>query len=198
MYTNLVMTPDFQQIIRESLEELAQRIRERDETDKRIGQLTKALRGLAPMLPEEERPHLFAAINSSKRKGLGLTEVILDILRESGAALTVSEIRERMEDMGFDFGDYSQPNTTIQNTIRRLTEGGAASRVVPVFPKDKTKAMMYKLNPVRSGDIAKAFAKENDKRAAEGKAPIPPESLRDKLRPQERFSLDQTRPAKKD
>jgi hypothetical protein len=176
MYTNIAMTPDFQQIIQESLEELALRVQERNETDKRIGQLTKALRGLAPMLPEEKRPHLFTAINAAKRRGLGLTEVILDILTDCGTALTVSEIRERMEDIGYDFGDYSQPNTTIQNTIRRLTDGGATSRVLPIFPKDKAKAMAYKINPIRPGEIAKAFAKENESRVAASQAPIPPQS----------------------
>jgi len=141
MYTNLVMTPDFEQIIRESLAELHQRISERDETDRRIGQLTKALRGLAPMLPEKERADLYASLKTAKRRGLGLTEVILEILRDSGP-LSVSDIREQMEDMGFDFAEYSQPNATIQNTVRRLTEN---HRAVPVFPKDKTKPMLYKI-----------------------------------------------------
>jgi hypothetical protein len=137
------MTPDFEQIIKESLQELEQRVAERAAIDKRIGQLTKALRGLAPMLPEVERGELYIALKMAKRTGLGLTESIIYILRDSDAPLTVSEIREQMEDMGFDFADYSQPNATIQNTIRRLSE---SKRVLPVFPKDNTKTMKYKLS----------------------------------------------------
>jgi hypothetical protein len=142
MYTNRVMTPDFEQIIKESLAELRQRVSEREETDKRIAQLTKAIRGLAPMLPEKERPQLLASLRIARRKGLGLTEVILDILKESDRPLTANEIGERMEDMGFDLAEYSQASATIYNTLRRLTE---SKRAVPVFPKDGSKAMLYKI-----------------------------------------------------
>lgn len=135
------MTPDFEQIIKESLEELRQRVSEREQTDKRIAQLTKALRGLAPMLPEKERAQLLASLGIGRRKGLGLTEVILEILKESDRPLTANEIGERMEDMGFDLAEYSQASATIYNTLRRLTE---SKRVLPIFPKDGTKTMLYK------------------------------------------------------
>jgi hypothetical protein len=142
MYTNLVMTPDFTQIIQESLEELLQRVREREATDKRIAQLTKALRGLAVMLPEKERAQFLSSLKVGRRKGLGLTEVILEILRDSDGPLSANDIRDRMEDMGFDFTDYAQATATIYNTLRRLTEN---KRVLPVFPKDGAKTMLYKI-----------------------------------------------------
>jgi hypothetical protein len=141
MYTNLVMTPDFDQIIKESLEELHQRVSERDATDKRIAQLTKALRGLAVMLPDKERAQFLSSLKVARRRGLGLTEMILEILRESGP-LTTNEIRDRMEDMGFDFTDYAQATAAIYNTLRRLIEN---KRVLPVFPKDGAKTMLYKI-----------------------------------------------------
>jgi len=132
MYTHIVMMLDYNQIIDESLRELRQRVKEREETDRRIGQLVKALRGLAPMLPESERAGLFTSLKTARRKGLGLTEVILDILRDSDLPLSVSDIRDRMEDAGFDLAEYSQASSTIHNTLRRLVD---SRRAVPVFPK---------------------------------------------------------------
>lgn len=130
---NHIMVLDYNQIIDESLRELRQRVNEREETDRRIGQLVKALRGLAPMLPGSERAELFASLKLARRKGLGLTEIILDILRDSGVALSVSDIRDRMEDAGFDLAEYSQASSTIHNTLRRLVD---SKRVAPVFPRD--------------------------------------------------------------
>jgi hypothetical protein len=142
MYNHLVMTPDFDQIIKESLLELHQRVAERDATDKRIGQLTKALRGLAVMVPEKERPQFLSSLAIGRRKGLGLTEMILEILRDSKATpLSTNDIRDRMEDMGFDFAGYSQPTSTIYNTLRRLIDD---KRVMPVF-SNNTKVLLYKI-----------------------------------------------------
>lgn len=143
MYTTFVMTPDFDQIIKESLAELRQRVTEREAIDKRVSQLTKALRGLAVMLPEQERPAFLKSLQIGQRKGLGLTEMILEILREEKSPLSANDIRERMEDMGFDFSDYAQPTSTIYNTMRRLIDN---KRVLPVFLKD-TKILFYKIGP---------------------------------------------------
>jgi hypothetical protein len=135
------MVLDYNQIIEESLRELQQRLTERDETDMRIGQLVRALRGLAPMLPEKERADLFNSLQKARRKSLGLTQVILYILRESDVPLNNADIRDRMKDAGFDLSKYSQANATIYNTLRRLMD---TKRVVSVFPKDNTKVLQYR------------------------------------------------------
>jgi hypothetical protein len=137
------MTPDFDQIIKESLAELHQRVEEREVIDKRISQLTKALRGLAVMLPEKGRTEFIDALKIGRRKGLGLTEMILEILRDTKEPVSASDIRDRMEEMGFDFTDYSQPTSTIYNTLRRLIDN---NRVRPVF-SNTTKVLLYKIGP---------------------------------------------------
>ena len=135
------MTPDFDQIIKESLAELHQRVSDRDAIDKRISQLTKALRGLAVMLPEKERPQFLDSLKIGRRRGLGLTEMILEILRDTKEPLSVSDIRNRMEETGFDFTEYSQAASTIHNTLRRLIDD---KRVIPVF-SNTTKVLLYKI-----------------------------------------------------
>lgn len=141
MYNHIVMTPDFDQIIKESLAELHQRVSDRDAIDKRISQLTKALRGLAVMLPEKERPQFLDSLKIGRRRGLGLTEMILEILRDTKEPLSVSDIRNRMEETGFDFTEYSQAASTIHNTLRRLIDD---KRVIPVF-SNTTKVLLYKI-----------------------------------------------------
>ena len=134
MYNTLVMTPtDYMQVIEDSRQELRQLIEQREVTDRRISQIVKALRALSPMLPPKEKVGLLKELKGTQRKGLGLTEMISDVLRESDHPLSSSEIRDRLEDSGFDMSEYSQPLSTIFNTIRRLTESG---RVRPHFTKD--------------------------------------------------------------
>jgi hypothetical protein len=132
MYTHL-MVLDYNRVIEESRKELSDLVRVREETDKRISQVIKALRGLAPMLPDKEKQDLLASLKTARRKGLGLTEMIVDVLRESATPLSGSEIRDRLEDSGLDMAEYSQASATIHNTLRRLADG---HRVLPVFPKD--------------------------------------------------------------
>ena len=140
MQNHFAMPLNYNQVIEESLRELRERVRQREEADKRIGQLIKALHDLAPMLPVSERSGLFSSVKIARRKGLGLTEIILDILRDSDVPLSVSDIRDRMQESGFDLSKYSRASATIHNTMRRLVQ---SKRAMPMFSKDRV--VLYKL-----------------------------------------------------
>lgn len=131
------MTLDYNDIIAQSRQELSDLVEDRERIDKRIAQLNKALRGLAPMLPPDQRRDLLADLSSISRRPAGLTQAILNILLENGE-MTANEIRDELENTGFDLSEYSQPLAAISNTLTRMKTGTPTTprRVTRAFVKD--------------------------------------------------------------
>jgi len=118
------MSPDYRQIVADSLKEFREITKRQGEDRKRLVQLNKALRGLAPLLPPNDRDELLAELKAS-RKPPGLTETISNLLRGlEGDQLSANEIREQIENDGFDMSAYAQPSAIIFNTLKRLKTGG--------------------------------------------------------------------------
>ena len=111
---------DFEKAIDLSEAELIQKIKERDELDRRIGQLNLALRGMAQMLPEPRKKQLLDRLNGLRRKSAGLTDSIREALRQFSDGMTAGEIKSYLENTGFDMSEYSQPNATLSTTLLRL------------------------------------------------------------------------------
>lgn len=148
MYNTLVMAIDYQQVIHESREELRESVAKRETLDRRITELRTALRALAKFIPESERDEVMQEVKSAKRKGVSLTESILELLGqpENKPGLTGNQIRERLEESGFDLGDYSQPLATVQTTLQRMAD---QKRVNRGFTKG---GVLYKLS---AGELLK-------------------------------------------
>lgn len=126
---------NYQDIIAQSRKELSDLVDERERIDQRIAQLNKALRGLAPMLPAEKKRDLMADLSFLSRRPAGLTEAILNVLREGGE-MTANEIRDELENTGFDLSEYSQPLAAIGNTLTRMKDG------TPTTPKRVIRTMV--------------------------------------------------------
>lgn len=128
------MTPlDYRQIIADSRKELLDLVERREQTEIRIGQLNKALRGLAPMLPLDEKHELLAELAAFSRRPAGLTKAILNVLAECGP-MTANEIRDELDNRGFDMSEYSQPLAALSNTLSRLKDS-TPRRVTREFVK---------------------------------------------------------------
>jgi cysteinyl-tRNA synthetase len=134
------MTVDYIEVIAESRKELAQLLQDRERTDRRIAQLNIALRSLARLLPPEEREKLFGELKNARRKAPTLTEAISDVLTNSKDWMASNEIREQLENAGFDLSEYSQPLATIFTTLNRLTENGRVKK------GQRDKLAIYKWN----------------------------------------------------
>jgi hypothetical protein len=119
---------DFEQTISDTEIELAQKIEERDAADKRIGQLTLALRGMAASLPPAKRQQLLKRLAEARRRPTGLTEAIKEVLSESKDGMTGTEIRAQLENTGFDFSEYVQPMATVHVVLKRLLEKDIVKR----------------------------------------------------------------------
>jgi hypothetical protein len=139
------MVINYQQVVNESRAELRQRVADREELDKRINELRTALRALVKFVPDAERQAVLDEVRSARRRGISLAETIVDILslpeyRETG--LTSSQIRERLEEAGFDLEDYSQPLAAVMTTLQRLDD---QKKVRRHLSKD-TKGVIYKIS----------------------------------------------------
>jgi hypothetical protein len=134
MYNYLGMTfdnrtLDHEKLIRDGKAELYYTIKQRNALNERISQLNKILRGLAFTLPIKERDELLANLRLVARKPAGLTELIGEVLqKDNSEGMVVAEIREQLENSGFDLSDYSQPLATISNTLSRMRESGKVKR----------------------------------------------------------------------
>ncbi len=130
------MTVDYMQVIRDSREHLKLLLKERDGIDAKIKQIVIALRALVRLMPEErDRQELLAELKAVRRKEPTLMEAITEVLKKSQEAMSGAEVRQQMEDAGFDLSDYSQPTGTVMTTLNRMAESGRVKRAVN---KDKT------------------------------------------------------------
>lgn len=93
--------------------------KERAEIDVRIAQLLQTIGSLSRLLCKL-RPTV----------ELGLTEACRMALKAAGTPLTASEVRLRLEAMGYDTSHYSNPLGSIHVVLRRLCRSGEA-RFVP-------------------------------------------------------------------
>src|SRR5437899_9964494 len=105
---------DYLQVIRDSCQELKARVAERDRLDKRINELRLALRSLVRLMPEDNhRQEIIQLVKDAKRKAPSLTEAVLGLVLQSADGLSSAQIREQLDESGFDLDEYSQPLATI-------------------------------------------------------------------------------------
>ena len=130
------MAVDYTKVINDSREELRELVKQRDAIDARISQVVIALRALARLQPGlMAKKEIFNEISNSRRKEPTLMEAISSVLREAGEYITGAQVRELLEDSGFDLSEYSQPMGTILTTLNRLAESRRAKRGLS---RDKT------------------------------------------------------------
>ena len=111
------------QVISDAREELKARVRQRGENDKRIAELRILLRTLVRFMPEEaHRQAVLKEVETAKRKAPSLAEAVADVLMQNKGAMTSSQIRETLEQGGFDLEEYSQPLGAIMTALSRLVE----------------------------------------------------------------------------
>src|SRR5438034_3804975 len=123
MIIHSIMPVNYQQVISESRNELKQWLKQRDNVDKRILELTTALRALVRFVPDEaQREQILQEVKDARRKQPSLTEAIFDILSRNKEGLNAKQIREELEQSGFDIEEYSQPLGAVMTAAQRLVE----------------------------------------------------------------------------
>ena len=116
--------PDYKKIVADTRRKLSKLVEQREEIETRIGQLSQILRGLAPLLPSEQKEELLNELKAV-RKPSGLTRTISELLSSHpGVGFTTNDIRKHLEKEGFNLLEYSQPLATIANTLTRMKAKG--------------------------------------------------------------------------
>ncbi len=124
------MALDTMRVIADGRAELKQWVERRDAADKRIAELRAILRSLLRFMPEQQRTEVLREIEEARRNTPSLTEAISAVLRSTKIAMTANEIRDALEQSGFDLESYSQPLGAIMTTLNRLADHKADQRNV--------------------------------------------------------------------
>ena len=123
------MAVNYHQVIHDSREELKASVRQRDHHDKRITELSIALRALVRFVPDEtQREQILQEVKDARRKQLSLADAILGIISASKEGLNASQIREQLEQSGFEIEEYSQPLGAVMTAAQRLVEAEKLER----------------------------------------------------------------------
>ena len=86
--------------------------------DKQIAALIQTLNAIAPLVGEA--PVVEPPRDATEGCPKGLTDCIRTILQQTTEPLSAAQIRDRLEQMGFDMGSYSNPLANIHTIVKRL------------------------------------------------------------------------------
>jgi hypothetical protein len=105
------------QALRSEKAELERSIANRDA---QMAALVQTMNAIAPLVGE--KPLEAPPNGDAENPPAGMTGCIRTILAQAGGPLSASEIRAKLESIGFDMKSYSNPLATIHTILRRLTE----------------------------------------------------------------------------
>ncbi len=104
----------------------------------------------------------------------GLTDACRMVLRNAGAPMTATQVRDRLASVGIDLDRYANALSAVHTTLKRLTESGETA----IADQDDTERIAYEF--LSSGVVASrtfvpgATYKTDGDRAKRGpKAPAP-------------------------
>jgi hypothetical protein len=144
------------------------------EAEKSVSGLTAAIRALAQVCEDEEvkTAYLLALEEISGKPGF--VDAVRSALRAARNIQTATEIKGTILLMKkLDLSVYSNPMASIHTTLRRMKEKGEIEEV----QNDKGERA-YRLPPGSPGVTLPNQEDIAERRAREGKAPIPPASMR--------------------
>lgn len=117
---------DYSQLLADKFREFGRLLGERDRINVEIAKLKQFLFATINMLPDQERSafreELAKLSEQSDAHSAGLTDSIRRVLNNAYPKyLSVSEVRDRLHDFGFDFTGYtSNPLATVGTILRRM------------------------------------------------------------------------------
>jgi hypothetical protein len=125
------MAIDFLELLQHSRGHLRDKIVQREALDKEIAELRLGIRALANLaLDTKMRDEILDEVKQARRPVPSMTDSIAAILQNAYPnRMTSTQIRNQLEETGFDLEEYSQPLATIMATTKRLAESGKVVRL---------------------------------------------------------------------
>ena len=164
-----MMDSDYTQLLIAKFAEFGELLKARQHLDVQISKLKQFIFATINMLPDEERAKFRKQINDLSAtvdaQAAGLTDSIRRILDTAYPKhLTVSVVRDRLEDAGFDFTGYtSNPLATIGTILRRMVPKEAEvteNDGVSAYRRKQQRALPDRLKP--RWERAASFGREKD------------------------------------
>jgi hypothetical protein len=99
-------------------------IRQRDEAEVELAKMKQLIQSVFALLSDDQQKANQQAIDDIEAESAGLQDAIkLVFSTHSGLWLTVSDVRNHLNDMGFDFRQYkANPLASIGTTLKRIAE----------------------------------------------------------------------------
>lgn len=150
------MPVNYNQVIHDSRTELKSCVAARDNFDKRITELSIALRALVRFVPDEgQRNQILQEVKDSKRKSVSLADAIIGVLSSAKDGMNASQIREQLELSGFEIEEYSQPLGAVMTAAQRLVDDEKLDK-----EKTEESGVVFRIRGFKRGDLAKEMAKQ--------------------------------------
>lgn len=128
-------------------------VQQRDRLEMEIAKLRQLVIATFPLIPESKQKLYQSEIEAmGEESGLGLLEAIkLIFSMHKGEWLTVSRVRDYLEEMGFDFRHYrTNPLASIGTTLKRMVPTTLESR-------DSGSGTLYQRRKTIGDRIAEGF-----------------------------------------
>ncbi len=116
--------------------EMTQLLHDRDQINQRIAKLAPVIEYLSALCNRMTPPPDLSV--SMYIRELGLTDAIRFVLKNSGIALSPTEVRDRLREAGFDLNRYENELPPIHNTLERLKGAGEVEERINAAAGKKT------------------------------------------------------------
>ena len=117
---------DYLTLVNDAFEKLEKFQRDRESIEAETMKLEQLIAATANMLPDDIKSVVMGRMRNlqklSQLRDVGLTDAIRAILRQAaGDWLTVTNVRDRLINLGFNFSNYStNPLASVSTTLRRM------------------------------------------------------------------------------
>jgi hypothetical protein len=153
----------YRKLINESKRKLSELKARRDELDVEMGKLRLLIFATANMLPDDERDEAMEGVDEETfAQRISLTEVIRRALENGADWQSPKQIRDSLENSGYDFTEYGNVMASIHTTLKRLVAAGQAEsknaeKVGFVYKwkgvESPTVKLQYRRRPITPGSL---------------------------------------------
>jgi hypothetical protein len=158
------MPIDYWKMFTDLMERRAKLIRQRDEAEIELAKMKQLIVSVFALLREDQQKANQQAIDDMEAESAGLQDQIKLVFAEhAGEWMTVADVRDYANDMGFDFRQYkANPLASIKTTLKRLADGGYVKTSLPQL--DGSGTLYMRDTPLERLKALASLAPEMNKR----------------------------------
>lgn len=117
----------FSDALQQAHKELEITVKQRDELNLEILRLQQLIKALTYQALKDNK----AQAPGTLSERMGFTEAVLTVLRTAAAGMTARDVRDRLLELGFELGRYSNPLGFVHSVLGRLEAQGKIRQSAP-------------------------------------------------------------------